>query len=93
MGSAWPSRQGAGRSGEGGGRARTSAVDVVIWVPPEAPTTMRTWPSSPTMITGHMDESGCLPEAVGEGGHSTGSAAAGTPARSPPRPCAPHLER
>lgn len=65
MGSAWPSRQGAGRSGEGGGRARTSAVDVVIWVPPEAPTTMRTWPSSPTMITGHMDESGCLPEAVG----------------------------
>lgn len=39
----------------------TNAVAVVIFVPPEAPTTMRTWPSRPTMIAGHMDESGCFP--------------------------------
>lgn len=41
--------------------AHTSAVAVVICVPPEAPTTMRTRPSWPTMIAGHMDESGCFP--------------------------------
>lgn len=62
-----PVGKGLGAQARGGG-ARTSAVDVVIWVPPEAPTTMRTWPSSPTMIAGHMDESGCLPAAVGGGG-------------------------
>lgn len=41
--------------------ARTSAVAVVMCVPPEAPTTMRTWPSWPTRIAGHMDERGCFP--------------------------------
>ena len=59
-----PGPVGKGLGAQAGG-ARTSAVDVVIWVPPEAPTTMRTWPSSPTMITGHMEESGCLPAAGG----------------------------
>lgn len=45
--------------------AHTNAVAVVICVPPEAPTTMRTWPSLPTMIVGHMDETGCFPEVGG----------------------------
>lgn len=64
------------------GGARTSAVDVVIWVPPEAPTTMRTWPSSPTMITGHMEERGCLP-AAGRGGGGTEQRVRGHRATSP----------
>lgn len=46
----------------------TNAVAVVICVPPEAPTTMRTLWSRSTMIAGHMDESGCFPEVSGQEG-------------------------
>ena len=48
-----------------GRRAHTRAVDVVIWVPPEAPTTIRTLPSLSTMMEGHMDDRGCLPKTTG----------------------------
>lgn len=88
------------QSGEGGvsaargqalrGRAGapTSAVAVVIWVPPEAPTTIRTRPSRSTIIAGHMDESGCFPE--GRRGHTGWSAAhrghQPHPPRGPPPP-------
>lgn len=55
--------QGQGKQGTGKVRPKTytSAVDVVICVPPEAPTTICTLPSLSTMIDGHMDESGCFP--------------------------------
>lgn len=73
--------------------AHTSAVDVVICVPPEAPTTMRTWPSSPTMITGHMDESGCFPTVVGARGKGQRcwSAAARDTSPFPTQAPHPHL--
>lgn len=51
----------------------TSAVDVVILVPPEAPTTSLTRPSLSTTTLGHMDDSGLFP------GFMKFAADAGTP--------------
>lgn len=75
------------------GVAHTSAVAVVICVPPEAPTTMRTWPSRPTMIAGHMEESGCFPVAgrCAKGDREMVSCLSGTPASSLLEPATPHL--
>lgn len=56
-------RQGPRGLGRVEAGVHTSAVAVVICVPPEAPTAMRTWPSWPTMMAGHMEESGCFPVA------------------------------
>lgn len=61
---------------------------VVIWVPPEAPTTRLTLPSRSTMMVGHMEESGCFPEAGGEGHRDAGQlptrrGASPQPARAP----------
>lgn len=39
----------------------TKAVEVVILVPPEAPTTSLTCPSEPTTILGHMEDRGLFP--------------------------------
>lgn len=39
----------------------TKAVDVVIFVPPEAPTTILTLLCLSQMMVGHMEESGLLP--------------------------------
>lgn len=39
----------------------TNAVAVVIFVPPDAPTTIFTWFSLSNMIVGHMEDSGLLP--------------------------------
>lgn len=39
----------------------TSAVAVVIFVPPDAPTTIFTLLSLSKMIVGHMEDSGLLP--------------------------------
>lgn len=54
-------RAGRDRARKGRRKAHTSATDVVICVPPEAPTTICTLPSLSTRMEGHMDESGCLP--------------------------------
>ena len=36
----------------------TKAVEVVIFVPPEAPTTILTSPSGETIIVGHIEDKG-----------------------------------
>lgn len=48
-----------------------SAVAVVIFVPPEAPTTILTFFVLSTKMEGHIEDIGCLPGAMkfaGEGG-------------------------
>lgn len=94
MGSARPSRQGAGRSGEGGwgsyqrrGRGDLGApggahhhADLAVLTHDDRGAHGREW----------------LFACSGGGGRGTqspGSAAVGTPAHPPPRPCAPHLAR
>lgn len=41
--------------------SRTSAVAVVIFVPPEAPTTILTFFILSTKMEGHIEDIGCLP--------------------------------
>lgn len=68
--------------------SRTSAVAVVIFVPPEAPTTIFTLFISSTKMEGHIEDIGCLPVGDTEAQLSTCSSQTSN-SRSMSKPRAP----